>query len=1154
MATYNSRIINTTDLVLDDDDFINVGFNSGPGAGLYNSGTATIIGATFTGNTANMYGGAIYNATGSTVTITDSHINDNDAQNGAAYYGDSNSQLTVSGSTFTANTAHVHAAVYVNDATASFANSLFQANRAKGDHGNDGILYATGNSRIDISGSTFSANTVERYGGAIALGSNATLSATNTYFFNNEAEMGAGAIDIESGNTVVLNGCTMSENYSAANGGAILNDGTFTMRNVVADGNTASQGGGFLYNYASGLTEVFSSTISNSYAGGAGGAIRDVGGTVTLHNSLIKDSVSQNQGGAIAVYSHLNIEGSTFSGNRSESGAAGAIELGPDSDVTITNSLFERNEATTNGGVFSIETGCHGVNISGSTFTDNQSGNIGGAFFLDSNTSVNITDSSFISNSGFNASVIYLSTGSTVSFDNVLIQGNTTSCWWSGAETAAVSLNGDATVSVTGSTFSGNVGGKNSAILNNAGTSVTVEDSQFLTATDRITVKGDTTLTGDITTAADIAVQGTGVLTVDDVNLTFTNTEDISVGTMTLANDGVLSVNFNNSGTVNFTNVDLSGKPISIDTNNVWPSGTWVVADGITSVNNATFTVNGVNATLGNPLPNGAILDFVDGGLTLSIISYIVTLTNTLDDCLEVAASAPGLITFDAETDGTTCTFAGATISHDQTLQGNGATNTTIQPYGASLGFANGHELVLDALAVVGNFYGGSRNADTTGTSLTFQDAGLQGNLFGGGRAESGNDVAMGTVTLSLTDTTQAAGKAIYGGGYANGGTASIDSISLVLDNVDGGTNSVYGGGAVNGGGKLDVGPITTEISGGVHGAIFNGANIYTSGANFFNAGTMELDITGGTFTGAVGNGSTPRDNSSSRQGASTLNISGGLFQSIVYGGAVSFGTATTNATVASTSVTISGGTFNGKIFGGNVGQAGSKATNTVLTGNSNLTIDCSSSDIYLNANVIGGSMGSGIVGGSVTVTVTGNGSNLHFGSSSFLSGDSEYAYGNVSYVERGKTLVFDDFSGVFNANFQGPAFDTVTVRNGSVVNVCGGAVNQDFGFVRIWNFELSDSNAVMITDDVSATNVKSSFYGATINLTFADGATVGAVDWTVYQGSEATLNYWNELGALTIAGVDAEGEMDGDFMAWTTSDYRVYVDSNYDIRLAKLA
>jgi hypothetical protein len=64
----------------------------------------------------------------------------------------------------------------------------------------------------------------------------------------------------------------------------------------------------------------------------------------------------------------------------------------------------------------------------------------------------------------------------------------------------------------------------------------------------------------------------------------------------------------------------------------------------------------------------------------------------------------------------------------------------------------------------------------------------------------------------------------------------------------------------------------------------------------------------------------------------------------------------------------------------------------------------------------------------------------------------------------------------------------------------------------------------------------------------------VAGTDWTVYRGQAATLDYWNDLRSVTIGGEAATGTMDGNFMAWSTDDYRVYVDGNYDIRLARLA
>jgi len=469
--------------------------------------------------------------------------------------------------------------------------------------------------------------------------------------------------------------------------------------------------------------------------------------------------------------------------------------------------------------------------------------------------------------------------------------------------------------------------------------------------------------------------------------------------------------------------------------------------------------------------------------------------------------------------------------------------------------FANGNAVAMTDLAWSGILYGGKLGGDSASASLSFQDAAIGGNVFGGGRANTGSTIADGAISLSLTESTQAAGKAVYGGAYANGGTATADSVSLMLADVNAGTNSVYGGGAVNNGGALEVGPVSTEISGGVYGAVYNGANIYTAGTgSSFTAGAMSLEIGGGTFSGAVGNGSTPRSGASSTQGASTLAIEDGLFQGVVYGGAASFGG---DATVASTTVTIGGGTFNGKVFGGNVGQTGAKAASASLTGDANLTIDSTAANIYFNGSVYGGSMGTGNVGGDVTVTFRGDGDQLHFGASSFVSGASEYAYGAIAdYVEGTKTLVFDGFVRTFSGNVQGPAFDTVTVRNGSSVIVRSGATNQDFSFASTWNFELSGATAVMTTDDNYSTRAKNNFYGDTINVTFADGAVpvVAGTDWTVYTGSANTTANWNDLKAVTIDGVAATGAMDGTYMAWTTDDYKVYLDGNYDIRLAKLA
>jgi len=705
----------------------------------------------------------------------------------------------------------------------------------------------------------------------------------------------------------------------------------------------------------------------------------------------------------------------------------------------------------------------------------------------------------------------------------------------------------------------GNVTITDSNLYNNMYYNGTIAVLDYTTAT----LAGTVTLAPDITmgenaalAAADDAViilTGTSltatIATGKDNILVFDNEAALSV---TADVTGFVGFIFNGDASVDLNSQALDDKVISIDTDNVWTKGTTTIAKGITSVEGTSFTVNGLEANLGESIVNGVVLNFTRNSLILTVTAIEVGSNRTLDSALNISASNPAIITFSSTTDGSTCTFNGNTISHDQVFQGNGSDKTKVATADGKMAFANGNDVAMNNLDFGGIIYGGTEDGIDEGSNLSFLNANLGGNVFGGGRANADSDMISGEVILTLTDSTQAAGKAVYGGAYANGGNAIIESVSLTLTDVDAGTNSVYGGGAVNNGGKLEVGAVDTIIDGGVHGAVYNGANIYTAGTGSeFTAGEMSLEISGGTFSGAVGNGSTPRSGASSTQGASTLEITDGLFEGIVYGGGASFGG---DATVASTTVSISGGTFNGKVYGGNVGSTGANASLTNLSYDANLTIDSSASDIYFNGNVYGGSMGTSVVGGDVNMTLTGDGSKLHFGADSFLSGASEYAYDDISYVEGTKALVFDAFTGDFNGNIQGPSFDTVTFKNGSQVNFCNAGVRQNVELVSTWNFELSDASAVMITDDASTTNVKNNFRGDTINITFADGAVVEGTDWTVYQGTANTILGWNKLGGVTIDGVAAKSAKEGSYMAWTTEDYKVYMDENQDIRLAKLA
>jgi hypothetical protein len=78
------------------------------GGGIYNTGTATMIGSTFSGNTAGSFGGGFLN--GSTVdtgtmTVINCTVSGNSAQQGGGIYNGLDDTLTVINSTITANSA-----------------------------------------------------------------------------------------------------------------------------------------------------------------------------------------------------------------------------------------------------------------------------------------------------------------------------------------------------------------------------------------------------------------------------------------------------------------------------------------------------------------------------------------------------------------------------------------------------------------------------------------------------------------------------------------------------------------------------------------------------------------------------------------------------------------------------------------------------------------------------------------------------------------------------------------------------------------------------------------------------------------------------------------------------------------------------------------
>ncbi len=140
-------------------------------------------------------------------------------------------------------------------------------------------------------------------------------------------------------------------------------------------------------------------------------------------------------------------------------------------------------------------------------------------------------------------------------------------------------------------------------------------------------------------------------------------------------------------------------------------------------------------------------------------------------------------------------------------------------------------------------------------------------------------------------------------------------------------------------------------------------------------------------------------------------------------------------ATVDSTSITIKNSVISGDVFCGGYAYNGG---NSVVTGDTRMTIDTSTTAVTVMGNIYGGGVnplhtqkgGSTVVKGGSNIVFTGLGENLTVGT---VSGDGTIA-GTVVGV---RTLEFDNFSGEFSANLKN--FDAVVFSGSSNVTYGGG-------------------------------------------------------------------------------------------------------------------
>jgi predicted outer membrane repeat protein len=232
------------------------------GGAIWNGGSLTVQGnSTFYDNTATEdYGGAIFN--GGTATVSQTTFTNNgstpEAVYGGAIYNALFSNLTINPNTsFTNNVASDEGGAIRNDGTLTDDGASFNGNGAQ----NGGAIYNNG--AATLSGGSFAFNFAFGGNGGAIENTSGTLSVSGSDFFLNSAHYG-GAIH-NGGGTLTVSGCKIHDNGAALGGGLYNALGTLTLWGSDVESNSASNYGGGIYTGGSGITNVlFGSYVANN--------------------------------------------------------------------------------------------------------------------------------------------------------------------------------------------------------------------------------------------------------------------------------------------------------------------------------------------------------------------------------------------------------------------------------------------------------------------------------------------------------------------------------------------------------------------------------------------------------------------------------------------------------------------------------------------------------------------------------------------------------------------------------------------------------------------------------------------------------------------------------------------------------------------------
>ena len=217
------------------------------------------------------------------------------------------------------------------------------------------------------------------------------------------------------------------------NGAAFLISGSdVVLKDLVITG-AVDKNGAVKYDAANGTLTVtncvFTENSNNSHNKGGGGALNiNSAANVTVTDSVFDSNTASTYGAAIYAESSttLTVDGCEFIDNTASKDGGAIYTKSSSTTLSVTDSIFYDNHAMNGGSIYAAQATT--LTIAGSEFENNSASVDGGAVYVSNYSSrVSVTDSIFYDNHANDGGAVYMASLSTVLFDNIQFTENSVS-------------------------------------------------------------------------------------------------------------------------------------------------------------------------------------------------------------------------------------------------------------------------------------------------------------------------------------------------------------------------------------------------------------------------------------------------------------------------------------------------------------------------------------------------------------------------------------------------------------------------------------------------------------------------------------------------------------------------------------------------------